>query len=240
GGSCRRCASCGGTRRALRQLEPDAVVAPLDLVRVADGLEDALQVEPAFARLRRLERVGRERPERGVEDALGGGEDDGHLAVVVAEPEHGVERDLEILEVVEREVVMGGEPAGDEVRDRPEVLFGRDDEPDLVAAHTVPASRSSVSRSSSRRAAASLPACTAWRQSRRALKSAAPKLTPAAKPETFWTGRVMARLTARTAVSTLSAASTALSVMRSTLSSCPFTRSTLPPTLPITGRSDCS
>src|SRR5581483_1788171 len=121
-----------------------------------------------------------------------------------------------------------------------EVLFGRDDEPDLVAAHTVPASRSSVSRSSSRRAAASLPACTAWRQSRRALKSAAPKLTPAAKPETFCTGRVMAMLTARTAVSTLSAASTALSVIRSTLSSCPFTRSTLPPTLPITGRRESS
>ena len=43
-------------------------------------------------------------------------------------------------------------------------------------------------------------------------------------------------LTARTAVSTLSAASTALSVIWSTLSSCPFTRSTLPPTLLITGR----
>src|SRR5258705_7776035 len=43
-------------------------------------------------------------------------------------------------------------------------------------------------------------------------------------------------LTARTAVSTLSAASTALSVIWSTLSSCPLTRSTLPPTLLMTGR----
>ena len=42
-------------------------------------------------------------------------------------------------------------------------------------------------------------------------------------------------LTARTAVSTLSAASTALSVTWSTLSSCALMRSTLPPTFSITG-----
>jgi hypothetical protein len=47
-------------------------------------------------------------------------------------------------------------------------------------------------------------------------------------------------LTARTAVSTLSAASTALSVTRSTLSSCPLTRSTLSPTFVITGTTDSS
>src|SRR3954454_9369563 len=63
---------------------------------------------------------------------------------------------------------------------------------------------------------------------------------PAAIPESFSTGRVTAMLTARTAVSTLSAASTALSVIWSTLSSCVFTRSTLPPTLSTTGRTDSS
>ena len=65
-------------------------------------------------------------------------------------------------------------------------------------------------------------------------------MTPAARPETFCTGRAIAMLTARTAVSTLSAMSTALSVTRSTLSSCPFTLSTLSPTLWMTGSTSCS
>jgi len=72
------------------------------------------------------------------------------------------------------------------------------------------------------------------------LRSAAPKLIPAARPVTFCTGFVTAMLTARTAVSAASAASTALSVMRSTLSSWSFTRSTVPPTFVITGRTDSS
>jgi hypothetical protein len=69
-----------------------------------------------------------------------------------------------------------------------------------------------------------------------AFSDEAPLATPAARPASFCTGRAIAKLTARTAVSTLSAASTALSVTRSILSSCPLTRSTEPPTLLITGR----
>ena len=61
-------------------------------------------------------------------------------------------------------------------------------------------------------AAASLPVRTASDQSRCAFSEAAPCVTPAARPETFCTGRVIAMLTARTAVSALSAMSTALSV----------------------------
>jgi len=64
---------------------------------------------------------------------------------------------------------------------------------------------------------------TAPRQFRLVLNSAMPWLTPAAKPVIFWTGRVMAKLTARTAVSALSAASTALSVIWSTFSICALT-----------------
>ena len=51
----------------------------------------------------------------------------------------------------------------------------------------------------------------------------------AAMPEIFWTGRVTAMLAARTAVSTLSAASTALSVIRSSFSICALTWSTVLP-----------
>ena len=78
------------------------------------------------------------------------------------------------------------------------------------------------------------------RQSWLARSSDAPCESPAARPEIFRTGRVIAKLRARTALSTLSTASTALSVMWSTLSSWPFTRSTVPPTLLITGRSSLS
>ena len=49
-------------------------------------------------------------------------------------------------------------------------------------------------------------------ESRCAFRWEAPCVTPAAKPETFCTGLVIAMLTARTAVSALSAMSTALSV----------------------------
>src|SRR5687768_13648616 len=63
---------------------------------------------------------------------------------------------------------------------------------------------------------------------------------PSARPEIFWTGRVRASVTARTVVSTLSATSTALSVTRSTLSSCMFTRSIVPAAWLITGRTSRS
>src|SRR3954453_9539706 len=172
-----------------------------------------------------------------MQHAVVGREGDDELVRVVAEAEQRLDPDLQIVQVVVRHVEPHRQAAGHQVGDRPEVLLGRDDEPDLVGGHA-PASRSSSTRSLSRRAAASFPAWTAWRQSRRTLKSAAPKPTPAAKPDTLCTGRVTAKLTARAAVSTLPAASTALSVILSTLSSCPFTLSTLPPTLSITGRAD--
>src|SRR5439155_24024905 len=237
-GSCRRSAPGRRTcrRDPLGQLDPGAAVALLDLVGVADGVEHALQIEIAV-RGNLVHLVRREGPERGMQHPVIGREGDDELSRVVAEAEQRLDPDLQVVEVIVRHVEPHREAAGDEVRDRPEVLLRRDDEPAPLGGHA-PASRSSSTRSLSRRAAASFPAWTAWRQSRRTLKSAAPKLTPVAKPDTFCTGRVIAKLTARTAVSTLSAASTALSVILSTLSSCPFTLSTLPPTLSITGRAD--
>src|SRR5690348_16160074 len=96
-----------------------------------------------------------------------------------------------------------------------EILLGREHEHDLIAHEISHGLRSSSISSCSRCAAAALPASPAGRQSRIVLKSAAPKLTPAPRPLSFGTDRVTDVLTARTAVSTVSAASTALSVIRS-------------------------
>src|SRR5262249_10850627 len=104
------------------------------------------------------------------------------------------------------------ETAEDEMRDAEEIAVTRQLKRDGVA-HAPSASRSSASSSCSRSVAAAFPASTALRQFRLVLNSATPWLTPAAKPVTFWTGFVTAKLTARTAVSALSAASTALSVI---------------------------
>ena len=102
-----------------------------------------MQVEAAV-RVGRLHRLGRERPERGVQHAVVGGEGDDELVRVVAEREQRLDPDLQVVEVVVGHVEPHGEAAGDEVGDRPEVLLRRDDEPDLVGRH-VPASRSSSS-----------------------------------------------------------------------------------------------
>src|SRR5581483_11735941 len=100
---------------------------------------------------------------------------DRDVAVVVAAGEQRLERDLQVLELLVRQLEPGAEPADDEVRDVVEVLLRRQDERDLVAhGRSSPASRSSSSSSRSRCAEAALPACTAWRQSRFVLKSAAP------------------------------------------------------------------
>src|SRR5439155_2674160 len=99
---------------------------------------------------------------------------------------------------------------------------------------------SSSDRSFSRRAAASFPACTARPQLRWVLSEDAPYDTPVTRPESFCTGTVTADETARTARSTAATASTALVVTWSTLSSWSFTRSTVPPTLRITGSTSCS
>src|SRR5207253_298559 len=175
---------------------------------------------------RRLDRVGQH------------SQGEGHLVLPRAAVEESVERELQVLERLERQVEPHREPAEHQVRDSVEVTLGRQGERDDVDAHGVvlSTSRSSSSSSRSRRAAASLPAATAERQSRLARSSEAPCDSPAARPEIFRTGLVTAELTVRTAESTLWTTSTALSVMRSTLSSCPFTRSTVPPTLAITGR----
>src|SRR3954453_282990 len=148
GGSCRRCASRGrsptvaaASRRGdpLTQLDPGAVGALFHLVRVADGLEDATQVEAAV-RLRRLHRLRRERSERGMQHAALGGEADDEIVRVVAECKQSLDPDLQVVEVVVRHVEPHGEAAGDEVGDRPEVLLRRYDEPDLLGRHA-PASR---------------------------------------------------------------------------------------------------
>src|SRR5204863_663516 len=123
-----------------------------------------------------------------------------------------VDRELEVLEHLEREVEPEREPAEDEVRDAVEVALRRQREHDDVVAHDVlpAASRSSASSSCARRSAASLPAATAARQSRLARSCEAPCVSPAASAEIRRTGCVIAKLTARTAESTPCTASPAL------------------------------
>ena len=58
---------------------------------------------------------------------------------------------------------------------------------------------------------------------------------PEDRPVSFCTGREIAKLSVRTAWSAATTASTALSVAGSSLSSCAFTRSTVPPSLVATG-----
>src|SRR4029077_16960831 len=144
--------------------------------------------------VRRLDLLRRERPERSVQHSVVGGERHDELVRIGAKREERLDPDLQIVEVAVRHVEPRGQTAGDEVRDRPEILLGRNDQPDLVRGH-LPASRSSSASARSRRAAASFPPSTPGRQSRLTLKSAKPKLTPAAMPETFCTGRVMAKFT---------------------------------------------
>ena len=71
------------------------------------------------------------------------------------------DRDLDVFEVDVRDVEPRCETAGDETDDRVEILLGGNDEPNLFRGYAAPASRSSWASSSSRRAAASFPACTA-------------------------------------------------------------------------------
>src|SRR5829696_128483 len=161
---------------------------------------------------------------------------DGHGAVALALLEEACERELQILEMLEREVEPDGEAAHDEVGDAEEVPVAREGQPDLVGHAVRSASRNSSASSCCRREAASFAAAAAPRKSRCTRKSANPWLRPAARPETFTTGRWIAKLTVRMAVSSRSTVSTALFLVTSTLSSCPFTRSTEPPSLLITGR----
>ena len=82
-----------------------------------------------------------------------------------------------------------------------------------------PATRKSSARSCSRRRAASFAASVASEKLFDFRNDEKPCAMPAAKPETFSTGVVIAVETARTAVSALSAIETALSVTVSSLSS---------------------
>ena len=88
-------------------------------------------------------------------------EADVHVGGVVTTAEQRVERGLQVVEILVGQVGANAEPAEHEVRDLPEVLLRREDERDLVAHVLSPASRSSSPSSRSRRAAASLPVCTA-------------------------------------------------------------------------------
>jgi RNA polymerase sigma-B factor len=223
-------------------LDPAAPVALAQLDAVHDGVQEPAQAERAPVVAAELgDRLGPERADPCLQRALGDREDDRDLSVRLVVVEQAVEGELEVVEDVEGDVVAGGDAAEHEPCDRAEGPLPRQREDDLVHQAAGPsASRSSSARSRSRRAAASLATRMACWRSCWALKAATPWVRPAARPEIFCTGRAIAMLTARTAVSTLSAMSTALSVTRSTLSSCPLTLSTLSPTLWRTGSSSCS
>src|SRR6185503_19850146 len=129
------------------------------------------------------------------------------------------ERELQVVERLVGEVVTRGETADDQPRHPVEGALVRDAELDSLSHGPSAPCSSSSAISCSRRAAALRAASLACRGSPETRKAAMPCETPSNSPESFCTGRVMASDTARTAVSTLSAASTALSVTRSTSSS---------------------
>ncbi len=125
----------------------------------------------------------------------------------VAASEQGRQCELEVLEVLERQVEACREPAEHQMRDTLEGRLPWQRERDLIS-HRV--GFSSSSRSRSRRAAAALPSSTASRQLRSVFNDDHPCETPAVKPVSFCTGRLTAKLTVRTASSTATTASTAL------------------------------
>ena len=152
-----------------------------------------------------------------------------------------VERELEVVEDVERQVVPGGEAAEDEVRDRGEAALARDVSRDLVHLRLSAVGGAELFFEVALAAAALPCRCEPPR------RPVAVRLERggAVRQPGREAGDLLHRPRDRhahgaTAVSALSAMSTALSVTRSTLSSCPFTRSTLSPILSITGSSSFS
>src|SRR3954470_11118453 len=196
----------------LPQLDPVAVVALADGHAVDDRLEHAAQAEARIRGVQLVDDPAVERPDRRRDLAVADANLERDVVDALATHEELVQRRVHVLEDVVRHVEARAETAEHQVRDSEEFMLARELQRDDVV-HARSASRSSSASSCSRSVAAVLPTSTAPRQFRLVLNSATPWLTPAAKPVIFWTGRVMAKLTARTAVSALSAASTALSVI---------------------------
>src|SRR3954452_17334055 len=152
-------------------------------------------------------------PDGRLERAVAERHRDGHLTVSPCAVEDRRERELEVLERLDRQPEAHGEAAEDEVSDAVELALVRKDECDLVGLwHPVQVCtcRSSSSRSACRRREASLPRSTASLQLRLVRSVAAPCDTPVASPASFCTGVLTAKLTVRTAWSIASTASTAL------------------------------
>src|SRR3954454_18560383 len=196
----------------LPQLDPVAGVALADRHAVDARPEPAAQAEARIGGVQLVDDAAAERPDGRRDLAVADANLQRDVVDRLAAFEKLVQRRIDVLEDVVRQIEACAEAAEHEVRDSEEVMVSRELQRDDVV-HVRSASRSSSASSCSRSVAAVLPTSTAPRQFRLVLNSATPWLTPAAKPVIFWTGRVMAKLTARTAVSALSAASTALSVI---------------------------
>src|SRR5207248_2257667 len=128
-----------------------------------------------------------ERPDPRLDRVRQHAQDELEVGFALVALEQLAERDLQVLERVERQVEADGQAAEDEVRDPVEGPLARQREPDLVDRHVVGSSvsASSSASSSSRRAAASFASATASPKPRRALRDEAPCAIPAAKPESF-------------------------------------------------------
>src|SRR5579885_861564 len=125
----RRARSLSSTaRHPLRQADVVAVEGDV----VGDRPEDAAQAERgAVVPSELLAEV--ERPHARLERAVDDGHRYGHLAGRAGGLEDGGERELQVLQGLNRQLVPERESAEDEVRDAMEVAVARQREPDLVA-----------------------------------------------------------------------------------------------------------
>ena len=147
--------------RPLRELDPRAAVTLLDPHVVRHDLEHAAHRERTAVPVELGERLVAERADGRSHRIAIDGKGDREIALVVAAAEDSIERHFEVLELLEGQLETCRQPTDDEARDLVEVLLRRQDESDLVVHVGSSASRSSSRSSCSRRAAASLPACTA-------------------------------------------------------------------------------
>jgi hypothetical protein len=118
---------------SLRQLDPFVAVALLDRDPVADRIEDASQVEIAGPVLE-LGTQRRERPDGRPELSIRDENAKRDIFIARRPFKQGVERKLEILEVLERQVETHCKAAEDEVRNAVKRLVRRQRQSNLVNA----------------------------------------------------------------------------------------------------------
>ena len=128
---------CIGLIKAIDRFDLDRGV---ELVAVDDRVEDAPQRDV----VRRVplelgaQTVGRERPDPRNDGAVGEPELHGHVAVLGGPLEHGVQRRLEVVDALERQVEPRRDAAEHEVCDLVERLLARNCQDDLVARQNRP------------------------------------------------------------------------------------------------------